>query len=127
MSWCFVEQNTISANSPKYQFHSNSNHLNNLNIKYHSSFKNQNINQTAERFNLLNSNETNLSSDDFKEDDDGWYDGNKEINVRLLKSSKYKPEQESSFFIMVQVFIPFLIAGFGTVGAGLVLDLVQVC
>lgn len=35
-------------------------------------------------------------------------------------------EHESSFAICIQVFIPFLIAGFGTVGAGLVLDVVQV-
>lgn len=35
-------------------------------------------------------------------------------------------EHESSFAICVQVFIPFIIAGFGTVGAGLVLDVVQV-
>lgn len=33
---------------------------------------------------------------------------------------------ESSFMIAIQVFLPFLIAGFGTVGAGLVLDVVQV-
>ena len=32
---------------------------------------------------------------------------------------------ESSFSIFIQVFIPFLIAGFGTVGAGIVLDYVQ--
>ena len=35
-------------------------------------------------------------------------------------------EEESSFSIALQVFLPFLIAGFGTVGAGLVLDMVQV-
>lgn len=34
---------------------------------------------------------------------------------------------ESSKSILAQVFLPFLIAGFGTVGAGLVLDAVQVC
>lgn len=33
---------------------------------------------------------------------------------------------ETYFSIAVQVFIPFLIAGFGMVGAGLVLDIVQV-
>ena len=35
-------------------------------------------------------------------------------------------KEESSFSIALQVFLPFLIAGFGTVGAGLVLDKVQV-
>ncbi|XP_038068541.1 solute carrier family 41 member 1-like [Patiria miniata] len=34
-------------------------------------------------------------------------------------------KEESSFSITLQVFLPFIIAGFGTVGAGLVLDLVQ--
>jgi len=34
---------------------------------------------------------------------------------------------ESYLAITIQVFIPFLIAGLGMVGAGLVLDLVQVC
>lgn len=35
------------------------------------------------------------------------------------------PADESSLSICIQVFIPFLIAGFGTVGAGIVLDFVQ--
>lgn len=34
--------------------------------------------------------------------------------------------KETYFSIAIQVFIPFLVAGFGMVGAGLVLDLVQV-
>ncbi|XP_022081247.1 solute carrier family 41 member 1-like [Acanthaster planci] len=33
--------------------------------------------------------------------------------------------EESSFSIALQVFLPYIIAGFGTVGAGLVLDIVQ--
>lgn len=38
------------------------------------------------------------------------------------------PQKEETYFsIAIQVFIPFLIAGFGMVGAGLVLDVVQVC
>lgn len=36
------------------------------------------------------------------------------------------PNEETYFSIAIQVFIPFLIAGFGMVGAGLVLDVVQV-
>lgn len=35
------------------------------------------------------------------------------------------PDEETYFSIAIQVFIPFLIAGFGMVGAGLVLDVVQ--
>ncbi|XP_065350062.1 solute carrier family 41 member 1-like isoform X2 [Cloeon dipterum] len=37
---------------------------------------------------------------------------------------KFEPE-ENAFSIAVQVFIPFLVAGLGMVGAGLVLDIVQ--
>lgn len=36
-------------------------------------------------------------------------------------------ETENVWSITVQVFIPFLVAGLGMVGAGLVLDVVQVC
>jgi hypothetical protein len=36
-------------------------------------------------------------------------------------------ETENVWSISVQVFIPFLVAGLGMVGAGLVLDVVQVC
>lgn len=39
---------------------------------------------------------------------------------------KLKEKDESSFMIALQVFIPYIIAGFGTVGAGMVLDVVQV-
>lgn len=43
---------------------------------------------------------------------------------------KPKPVQvekgESSLAIALQVFFPYIIAGFGTVGAGMVLDIVQV-
>lgn len=35
-------------------------------------------------------------------------------------------KDEGSFSIALQVFIPYIIAGFGTVGAGMVLDVVQV-
>lgn len=35
-------------------------------------------------------------------------------------------EDESALSIGLQVFIPYIIAGFGTVGAGMVLDIVQV-
>ena len=37
-----------------------------------------------------------------------------------------KEQEETSFSIAFEVFIPFLIAGLGTVGAGLLLDKVQV-
>ncbi|XP_071484764.1 solute carrier family 41 member 1-like [Diadema antillarum] len=55
-----------------------------------------------------------------------------EINVdgdtastRTRSDGRVVPPKESSFIIAAQVFIPFLIAGFGTVFAGLVLDHVQ--
>lgn len=38
-----------------------------------------------------------------------------------------REETENVWSISVQVFIPFLVAGLGMVGAGLVLDVVQVC
>lgn len=44
----------------------------------------------------------------------------KESQVQL------KEKDENSFSIALQVFIPYIIAGFGTVGAGMVLDVVQV-
>lgn len=43
----------------------------------------------------------------------------KESEVQL------KEKDEGSFSIALQVFIPYIIAGFGTVGAGMVLDVVQ--
>lgn len=46
----------------------------------------------------------------------------KDVSMVLAKS----PHVENAWTIGVQVFIPFLIAGCGTVGAGLVLDIVQV-
>lgn len=44
------------------------------------------------------------------------------------KSKKHFDDQNSENFLSIslQVFIPFLVAGFGMVGAGLVLDVVQV-
>ncbi|XP_076305418.1 solute carrier family 41 member 1 isoform X2 [Tachypleus tridentatus] len=66
------------------------------------------------------------------------YEGEKDNEPLLQKEYSvqevptYKPsmhvhaeEHESLWAISVQVFIPFLIAGLGTVGAGLVLDAVQ--
>lgn len=45
--------------------------------------------------------------------------------VQTIDPSEEKVD-ETALSIAVQVFVPFLIAGFGTVGAGLVLDIVQV-
>jgi hypothetical protein len=36
------------------------------------------------------------------------------------------PKKEKWYFVMVQIFIPFLIAGMGMVAAGVLLDEVQV-
>ncbi|GFW08070.1 solute carrier family 41 member 1 [Trichonephila clavipes] len=45
----------------------------------------------------------------------------------LLEDQIVIPDtKETMLSIALQVFVPFLIAGFGTVGAGLVLDVVQV-
>lgn len=44
---------------------------------------------------------------------------------RRVHHNTSNPSEETSWSIALQVFIPFLIAGFGMVGAGLVLDIVQ--
>lgn len=47
--------------------------------------------------------------------------------VAETKIYEAEPQAKETYFsIAIQVFIPFLVAGFGMVGAGLVLDLVQV-
>lgn len=46
-------------------------------------------------------------------------EGDKEIEIRIST-------EEKSLTIALQVFFPFMIAGLGTVGAGLLLDVVQV-
>ncbi|XP_066997189.2 solute carrier family 41 member 1 [Anabrus simplex] len=47
------------------------------------------------------------------------------VETRVLAVAPISNDNESHLSIAVQVFIPFLIAGFGMVGAGLVLDIVQ--
>lgn len=63
---------------------------------------------------LINDDDENDPENNDEEDDD-----------LHLSSPTLCPSEESSFTIFVQVFIPFLVAGFGTVAAGLVLDYVQ--
>ena len=46
-------------------------------------------------------------------------EGEREVNIKIST-------EEKSLSIALQVFFPFLIAGLGTVGAGLLLDVVQV-
>lgn len=49
-----------------------------------------------------------------------------ESHQSLLEEHVIVPEtKETMLSVALQVFVPFLIAGFGTVGAGLVLDIVQ--
>ena len=45
--------------------------------------------------------------------------------IELRKPSRAAAE-ETAFSIAIQVFFPYLVAGFGMVGAGIVLDAVQV-
>lgn len=47
------------------------------------------------------------------------------VETKILASAG-RLHSETYLSIAIQVFIPFLIAGFGMVGAGLVLDVVQV-
>lgn len=65
-------------------------------------------------------------------EDDEWRESDQSENeVLILPISKDQPapahkiEDESFWLITLQVFFPFLIAGLGMVGAGLVLDIVQ--
>ncbi|XP_074595024.1 solute carrier family 41 member 1-like [Brevipalpus obovatus] len=46
-------------------------------------------------------------------------------NLKLAEEEAEEIESETTKVIFFQVFIPFLIAGFGNVGAGLILDYVQ--
>lgn len=48
------------------------------------------------------------------------------IDSGSLNHKVHDEPKEKMLTISIQIFIPFLIAGFGTVGAGLVLDFVQV-
>lgn len=50
----------------------------------------------------------------------------KEVHDKADVGVVQTSEGESSWMIALQVFGPFIIAGFGTVGAGMVLDIVQV-
>ncbi|CAF0726278.1 unnamed protein product [Didymodactylos carnosus] len=79
---------------------------------------------------LNNGNLSNSSSDD--DDDENVYEikpSNDETEILLSGNSTeidpHIPDHETWYAVALQVFIPFMIAGFGTVGAGLVLDYVQ--
>jgi len=61
---------------------------------------------------------------DSKRDFDGTSD-DIEASPCVTPSTQDKDEDETSFSIFIQVLLPFLVGGFGTVGAGLVLDHVQ--
>jgi solute carrier family 41 len=49
-----------------------------------------------------------------------------DISSQPKMTRAQQEENETVWSISVQVFIPFLVAGLGMVGAGLVLDVVQV-
>ena len=67
------------------------------------------------------------------ENDDKWEDDSEENEVMITQNwptkskKKTSPEEieETFWTTAIQVFFPFLIAGLGMVGAGLVLDIVQ--
>lgn len=56
------------------------------------------------------------------QDDDGSSDGDEDV---IVETSQKLPK-ESSGVMALQILVPFLLAGFGTVSAGMVLDIVQV-
>lgn len=45
--------------------------------------------------------------------------------IPLVEESAHKPSDERWYTILVQVILPFFVAGFGMVGAGVVLDIVK--
>lgn len=53
-------------------------------------------------------------------------DAEREEELVLTTGTVKSDGQETSFMIAIQVFFPFLVAGIGTVTAGLLLDVVQV-
>ena len=113
-SYSFLNKFRLSLSNFIYYFLNLINlRQNNQNNYSHKLFKQSTLD---ERVDLLK-NDTNASSDDFNKDDykdDGWYDGEKEMNSNLLKNNKPKlllQQKETMFSIMFQVFIPFLVAG----------------
>lgn len=63
--------------------------------------------------------ERRLSDDDVDADD-------KEDREDGLRSSMHNMPKETPLAMALQILLPFLLAGFGTVSAGMVLDIVQV-
>ncbi|KAJ8301508.1 hypothetical protein KUTeg_020495 [Tegillarca granosa] len=55
----------------------------------------------------------------------GESSGDDEVKIETEDLKTIIEKSESSFAIALQVFFPYIIAGFGTVGAGMVLDVVQ--
>lgn len=74
----------------------------------------------------------NNQNDMDSDDNDGFNDAKPLMNYKDIDDSyeidlvDKSGQSENILSLSFQVFIPFLIAGFGTVGAGLVLDVVQV-
>jgi len=89
-----------------------------------------------------NSNRTNVSyldtapttpllSDRLSDNSEDDTDASEELSIdsptRSLVLLKDDGSDESSFRIALQVFFPYIVAGFGMVGAGAVLEIVKVC
>ena len=69
------------------------------------------------------------------EEGDGLYEEQQSSNsdddqgaslLQVGESMEDPAPAESSFSILIQILIPFIVAGLGMVGAGIVLDIVQV-
>ena len=69
------------------------------------------------------------------EEGDGLYEEQQSSNsdddqgaslLQVGESMEDPAPGESSFSILIQILIPFIVAGLGMVGAGIVLDIVQV-
>ncbi|KAG1674999.1 Solute carrier family 41 member 2 [Nymphon striatum] len=73
--------------------------------------------ELLKEINKITSKRSSLSSEEYESDDAAML-------VQTIHPSQEKVD-ETAISIAVQIFVPFLIAGLGTVGAGLVLDVVQ--
>lgn len=68
-----------------------------------------------------------LTSVSREEDEDSGISETSLLEVDINRPTGPERKEEKIVDIFVQVFIPFMIAGFGMMAAGLLLDAVQVC
>ena len=70
---------------------------------------------------------TQVTSISREEDEDSGISETSLLDVDINRTVGADRKEEKIMDVFVQVFIPFMIAGFGMMAAGLLLDAVQVC